>query len=190
MAPILDKSEGVVTRLESLESPSSAHSDPQKATEQEIGVDLKPFRFCLDAGSGQVDVVTCINDEKVHVQISASGDTADIIPWRTGALVDRLVDDLADMWLGAVIQTVHPGHVYDIVYADTGILEKFVEGDELRGRQVPFQLGQEFWEHVVNFAGMGVLLCAVQQVERAAHRAVTRNDQVLWSILYHFNFGR
>lgn len=109
--------------------------------------------------------------------------------WQPGALVDRLVDDFADMWAGAVVQAAHPGDVYDIIYVDTGVMEASVDGDELRDRQVPFQLGREFWELIGSFVSDGVQLCAVEQVERTSHKALAPDEQVLWSVLYHCNFG-
>ncbi|CAE7362483.1 unnamed protein product [Symbiodinium natans] len=94
------------------------------------------------------------------------------------------------MWIGAVIQAVHPGDLYDIVYVDTGALELNVEADELRRRCVPCPLGMELWELLCSFASNGTELCALSRVERAARAAAERDAQVLWSILYHSNFGR
>ncbi|CAE7315395.1 unnamed protein product, partial [Symbiodinium necroappetens] len=110
--------------------------------------------------------------------------------WHVGEQVDRLVDDFADMWIGAVVQAVRHGGLYDIVYVDTGAVETNVEAEELRRRCVPCPLGSELWELLCTFASDGPELCAYSRVERASRAAAEREGQVLWSILYHSNFGR
>eukprot|EP00439_Symbiodinium_sp_Y106_P008275 s5623_g1.t1 len=110
--------------------------------------------------------------------------------WHVGDQVDRLVDDFADMWIGAVVQFVRPGGLYDIVYVDTGAVETNVEAEELRCRCVPCPLGSELWELLCTFASDGPELCAYSRVERVSRAAAERHGQVLWSILYHSNFGR
>lgn len=109
--------------------------------------------------------------------------------WQPGALVDKLVDDFSGIWTGAVVQAVRPGNIYDILYVDTGVMEKHVDGEELRSRQTPFQLGYEFWEITSRFVGDGLLLCALEQVEKASRSAISHHVQALWSVLYHCNFG-
>eukprot|EP00928_Gymnodinium_smaydae_P004533 TRINITY_DN11535_c0_g2_i1.p1 TRINITY_DN11535_c0_g2~~TRINITY_DN11535_c0_g2_i1.p1 ORF type:complete len:379 (-),score=37.47 TRINITY_DN11535_c0_g2_i1:133-1269(-) len=109
--------------------------------------------------------------------------------WEPGALVDRLVDDYAGIWTGAIVKAVRSGNLYDIVYVDTGVQEECVEWDELRDRKPPFQLGREFWVILCRFVLDGELLCALEQVERASFLAVSREAQALWSVLYHCRFG-
>eukprot|EP00929_Paragymnodinium_shiwhaense_P103495 TRINITY_DN6703_c0_g1_i2.p1 TRINITY_DN6703_c0_g1~~TRINITY_DN6703_c0_g1_i2.p1 ORF type:complete len:155 (-),score=16.24 TRINITY_DN6703_c0_g1_i2:573-1037(-) len=115
--------------------------------------------------------------------------------WAVGDQVERLLDDMTDIWMGAVIVAAHEqgrsGSVeYDIRYADDGALEKNVESSELRRRTAPLDLPAEVWE----LTGACLLdkmdLCNFEAISRAPSVATTRHGSLWWCTAFHARFGR
>lgn len=112
--------------------------------------------------------------------------------WPLGAAVERLLDDVSDIWLGAVVVRAHRGCAYDIVYVDDGALEENVEAAELRCRRQPFDPPAEVWTKACSFLcspqSLGAIEC-VAQVPRSA--AIIPDDAELWwCIAYHWRYYR
>lgn len=116
--------------------------------------------------------------------------SAGVSAWQPGDLVDRLVDDMGDIWTGAIIRATYPGDLYDIEYEDTDAVEQGVEGAELRRRQPAFLLDAEFWARTCEYICDGRTLSAVEQVERSARSAVVFEASTLWSVCYHCMLGK
>merc|ERR1712100_394151 len=73
--------------------------------------------------------------------------------WAAGDPVERLLDDISDIWAGAVVLHVRGEGLFDISYADDGSVECGVEGSELRPRKVRLDMPAEMWQ------GVGSCLC-------------------------------
>lgn len=110
--------------------------------------------------------------------------------WRPGMQVDRLLDDVSDIWAGAVVRACHPGDLYDIVYLEDDILERDVEGDELRRRYVECDLPEEVWIRLGHYFDEPLTLCALESVAQQPGIAASQAAPAWWSAAYHHRFGR
>jgi hypothetical protein len=111
--------------------------------------------------------------------------------WSPGDPVERLLDDISDIWAGAVVVLVHKqSHHYDISYADDGTIECGVEESELRPRQVRLDMPAEVWESVGNCLYDCRDLCTFEQIALASRSAMRRNSELWWCAAFHQRFGR
>eukprot|EP00931_Biecheleriopsis_adriatica_P035303 TRINITY_DN20314_c0_g1_i2.p1 TRINITY_DN20314_c0_g1~~TRINITY_DN20314_c0_g1_i2.p1 ORF type:complete len:309 (-),score=49.07 TRINITY_DN20314_c0_g1_i2:12-938(-) len=134
----------------------------------ELGVHVSELR-CLDAQSA--------SDER----------------WPVGAAVERLMDDVSDIWLGAVVEAVHTDDTYDVIYVDDGTLEKGVETAELRRRRQPFDPPLEVWAKTCLFLCEPRALGAVECVARGARLAATTDQsevELWWCVAFHWHYLR
>lgn len=108
--------------------------------------------------------------------------------WPVNAQVERLLDDVSDIWIGAIITVAYPGDVYDITYIDDGTLETDVDGCELRGRSL--SLPGDIWSRTCSFLSDPMVLCFVEESSTEARRTLVEYAEELWCVAYHCRFGR
>lgn len=113
-----------------------------------------------------------------------------VVQWTPGDWVERLLDDISDIWTGAVVIAAHGGDIYDVEYADDNSVERGVEGSELRARKTRLDLPAEVWECVGGCLLGKADLCTFETVARAACAATKREGQRWWCVTYHDRFGR
>mmetsp|Transcript_13088 Transcript_13088/g.24088 ORF Transcript_13088/g.24088 Transcript_13088/m.24088 type:complete len:299 (-) Transcript_13088:134-1030(-) len=110
--------------------------------------------------------------------------------WKLGAAVERLLDDISNIWLGAEVIAVHDGDSYDICFVDDGSKEYDVEGCELRARKVRLEMPIEVWESVGSCLHDKQDLCTFQALARTPATASDRQACAWWCTSYHHRFGR
>lgn len=111
--------------------------------------------------------------------------------WPPGSKVERLLDDVSDIWTRATVLASHDGDLYDLEYLDDGTVECAVEGDELRhivGGASDFP--DDLWEHAGCYLGSKEDLAAFERIARAPREAAVQCAQEWWCAAYHANFGR
>eukprot|EP00929_Paragymnodinium_shiwhaense_P103970 TRINITY_DN67884_c0_g1_i1.p1 TRINITY_DN67884_c0_g1~~TRINITY_DN67884_c0_g1_i1.p1 ORF type:complete len:370 (-),score=56.29 TRINITY_DN67884_c0_g1_i1:105-1166(-) len=126
--------------------------------------------------------------EDVAEAQAPSGPSLPLPRWHVGALVERVIDDVSDIWTGAVVTAVD-GDCYDIQYADTSATERGVEEDELRDRSPQMLFTAEMWSLTVACVRDAQTLCALECVETGARGASVRAARDVWSVAYHCKFG-
>lgn len=121
-----------------------------------------------------------LNHDHVHVQ------------WVPGDQVERLLDDVSDIWVGAVVLRQSSGRdeLYDVQYVDNGSIEHDVELQELRPRKVRLDLPVEVWTAVGVCLHEKQDLSTFEALGRAAAAAMKQKAQVWWCTAYHERFGR
>eukprot|EP00440_Ansanella_granifera_P014998 gb/GFBE01016302.1/.p1 GENE.gb/GFBE01016302.1/~~gb/GFBE01016302.1/.p1 ORF type:complete len:324 (+),score=63.67 gb/GFBE01016302.1/:1-972(+) len=115
--------------------------------------------------------------------------------WSLGDPVERLLDDVSDIWAGATVVAVHAGdgdgpELYDVAYADNGSVEHEVEGQELRARKVRLDLPSEIWESVGACFFEKQDIASFEALSRNPAAAVREKASLWWSVAYHERFGR
>eukprot|EP00929_Paragymnodinium_shiwhaense_P025893 TRINITY_DN15549_c0_g1_i3.p1 TRINITY_DN15549_c0_g1~~TRINITY_DN15549_c0_g1_i3.p1 ORF type:complete len:357 (+),score=98.49 TRINITY_DN15549_c0_g1_i3:102-1172(+) len=110
--------------------------------------------------------------------------------WLPGEEVERLLDDITDIWLGAEIVSVRDDGMYDIKYVDNGSVETAVEECELRRRKFRLDFPAEVWEHMGACLHQKLDLCGFEVVARATSAASQRKGENWWCAAYHERFGR
>jgi len=115
--------------------------------------------------------------------------------WAPGDLVERLLDDISDIWVGATVVAFR-GHdtegneLYDVAYCDNGSIEQDVEGQDLRPRNLQLDMLPEVWECVGGCFREKQDLAALESLARNAQVASRKNASSWWSTAYHHRFGR
>jgi len=107
-----------------------------------------------------------------------------------GDMVERLLDDVSDIWSGAVILIAHPGDLYDVEYVDDHTVERNIEAVELRARTQELNMPAEVWEQTGCYLQDREDLCAFECLARAAQVAAKRSADGWWRAAYHSKFGR
>lgn len=107
-----------------------------------------------------------------------------------GDVVERLLDDVSDIWSGAVVLAVHPGGLYDVKYVDDHTVERSIEAVELRTRSQELNLPAEVWQQTGCYLNYREELCAFECLSRAAHVASQRAADGWWCAAYHTKFGQ
>jgi len=110
--------------------------------------------------------------------------------WQPGSPVERLLDEMSDIWMGAVVCSVRSGDLYDIEYVDDGSRECEVEGCELRPRRTRLDLPSEVWERVGSCLHDKRDLCTFEALARMPCEAARQESQLWWCTSYHERFGR
>mmetsp|Transcript_67458 Transcript_67458/g.208701 ORF Transcript_67458/g.208701 Transcript_67458/m.208701 type:complete len:249 (+) Transcript_67458:87-833(+) len=110
--------------------------------------------------------------------------------WAPGALVERLLDDISDIWAGATVLAAREGDLYDVQYADDQAVERGVEACELRARTVELNLPADVWVRAGGCLGDKFDLCALDSLARSPHAAAQRAAQAWWCVAFHQRFGR
>lgn len=110
--------------------------------------------------------------------------------WKPGALVERLLDDVSDIWAGATVIASHEGDLYDVKYADDQAIEHNVEASELRRRTVELNLPIDIWVRTGCCLSDKLDLCAVDRLARSPHAAAQHAEQAWWCVAFHQRFGR
>merc|ERR1719215_2453988 len=112
------------------------------------------------------------------------------VAWRVGDQVERLLDDISDIWAAAVVcATCEPG-LYDVRYIDNGSIEQGVESSEMRSRRTHVHLPDDVWERASAFSGNHGTLCAVEGLARGPRLAAVGQADVIWCAAYHYRFDR
>lgn len=109
--------------------------------------------------------------------------------WREGDLVERLLDDVSDIWAGATILGSTPDGLYTLAYADNGSIEHEVEGCELRERKMRMDLPIEAWVFVGACLVEKEDLCTFEAVARGTREAHRQHGQDWWCVSYHAHLG-
>ncbi|CAE8710353.1 unnamed protein product [Polarella glacialis] len=132
-----------------------------------------------------------------EVQTSAKSDPDPLLRWAPGDLVERLLDDVSDIWSGAIIVKASNRcllqssiELYDITYADNGSLERDVEVEELRPRKVACDMPSEVWTFVGGCLGEKQDLVAFEALSRNPGTAAREKAHLWWCSVYHRRFGR
>ncbi|CAE8613053.1 unnamed protein product [Polarella glacialis] len=134
-----------------------------------------------------------------HVQTLAKSDPDPLLRWveAPGDLVERLLDDVSDIWSGAIIVKASNRcllqssiELYDITYADNGSLERDVEVEELRPRKVACDMPSEVWTFVGGCLGEKQDLVAFEALSRNPGTAAREKAHLWWCSVYHRRFGR
>mmetsp|Transcript_34137 Transcript_34137/g.98286 ORF Transcript_34137/g.98286 Transcript_34137/m.98286 type:complete len:227 (+) Transcript_34137:104-784(+) len=115
---------------------------------------------------------------------------ADGALWPPGAMVERLLDDISDIWAGATVLAAYEGGLYDVQYADDQTVELGVEASELRRRTVEMDLPTEVWVRAGCCLSDKLDLCALDCLVRSAHVAAQHAEQAWWCVAFHERFGR
>jgi len=110
--------------------------------------------------------------------------------WPVGALVERLLDDISDIWVGAEVLRCNDDGLYDVTYSDNGSVERKVDGSEIRARKARLDLPPEVWT--------GIGQCFFQKRDLATFETITRSTRAVslgekqrwWCRAYHERFGR
>eukprot|EP00927_Polykrikos_kofoidii_P084798 TRINITY_DN9037_c1_g3_i1.p1 TRINITY_DN9037_c1_g3~~TRINITY_DN9037_c1_g3_i1.p1 ORF type:complete len:240 (+),score=16.79 TRINITY_DN9037_c1_g3_i1:39-758(+) len=110
--------------------------------------------------------------------------------WAPGDLVDRLLDDVSDIWVGAVVRCAYPGELYDIVYTDGSDVESGVEGCELRERPEQFSVPGHVWVLLGDFALDPQTLCAIESLARWHRNTAAVASSSWWCSAFHHRLGR
>jgi len=110
--------------------------------------------------------------------------------WAPGSLVERLLDDISDIWVGAVVVAAREGGLYDVEYPDDGSRERDGDGHELRPRNFRMDLPAEVWAYVGLCLYEKADLCAFEALARMPLAASRREAAVLWCTAYHERFSR
>eukprot|EP00928_Gymnodinium_smaydae_P006674 TRINITY_DN12378_c0_g1_i1.p1 TRINITY_DN12378_c0_g1~~TRINITY_DN12378_c0_g1_i1.p1 ORF type:complete len:236 (-),score=35.44 TRINITY_DN12378_c0_g1_i1:94-801(-) len=110
--------------------------------------------------------------------------------WSVGSEVERLLDDVSDIWIAAVVEVVHASGSYDIRYVDDGIVEENVEVDELRSRTPTIDLPPEAWACIAASLQDIQSVCALESVAVVPSKAAKSESQSWWCSAYHLEFGR
>uniref|UniRef100_A0A6T0Y0U4 Uncharacterized protein n=1 Tax=Alexandrium monilatum TaxID=311494 RepID=A0A6T0Y0U4_9DINO len=110
--------------------------------------------------------------------------------WAPGSLVERLLDDVSDIWAGATVLAAREGDLYDVQYADDQAVEHDVEGCELRKRTVELNMPADVWVRTGSCLSDKLDLCAVDCLARSPHTAAQRAQQAWWCVAFHQRFGR
>lgn len=111
--------------------------------------------------------------------------------WAKGAPVERLLDDVSDIWIGAVIQATCGDGIYDVQYLDDNSVEQGVQADELRTRRLDDSIfPDELWERAGSCLRSKEDLCAFQCIARGPRAAAVRWAEQWWCAAYHEAFGR
>lgn len=111
------------------------------------------------------------------------------LEWRPGAAVERLLDDISNIWIGAIVRSVLSDEMYEIEYLD-GELESGVDGEELRPRRMRLDLPVEVWASVGSCVRGTKDLCAFEQISLASRVCALRGAELWWCIAYHERFRR
>jgi len=109
--------------------------------------------------------------------------------WRPGELVERLLDDISDIWAGASVVASTPTG-YLVRYDDDGSLEHDVDGQELRPRQACLDLPVDVWISIGTCMDTAEDLCSFEVITLASCQAMRRHSQTWWCCAYHHRFGR
>eukprot|EP00747_Dinoflagellata_sp_TGD_P083288 gnl/TRDRNA2_/TRDRNA2_162045_c0_seq5.p1 gnl/TRDRNA2_/TRDRNA2_162045_c0~~gnl/TRDRNA2_/TRDRNA2_162045_c0_seq5.p1 ORF type:complete len:194 (+),score=22.24 gnl/TRDRNA2_/TRDRNA2_162045_c0_seq5:43-624(+) len=110
--------------------------------------------------------------------------------WQAGDPVERLLDDVSDIWVGAVVLAVRGPELYDIQFADDGSLERNVEGSELRVRSLRLELPEEVWARAGAYLCSPYELCTFECIGRGPRAVARRDAQAWWCAAFHNRFGR
>lgn len=105
-------------------------------------------------------------------------------------LVERLLDDISDIWVGASIVEDDGDGLYTICYEDNGSLESEVCDQELRPRQMRLDFPAEVWSAIGHCTYGKVDLCSFEVLVKGAHDASKINSSIWWCVAYHDRFGR
>lgn len=126
-----------------------------------------------------------VADTKMAVVPAAAAPT-----WRPGDLVERLLDDVSDIWAGAMVMGSSAGGLFSVRYEDNGSVEEEVEGQELRTRKMRLNLPVEAWVYIGGCLFEKTDLCAFETITPGAREAQRWRGQGWWCIAYHERFGR
>jgi len=110
--------------------------------------------------------------------------------WTGGSTVERLLDDVSNIWVGAIVVCGYEGELYDVEYEADGSTEYGVEGCELRARSFRLDLPSEVWACVGCYFSEKHDLCSFEAVARAPFLASQQEAQGWWCTAYHQRFGR
>jgi len=144
------------------------------------------------SGSRGLEVATTLqiqNAPAIVETIQADGTEPYAPHWRPGELVERLLDDISDIWAGASVVAVTPTG-YSVQYDDDGKLEHDVDGEELRPRQACLDLPVDVWISIGTCMDTAEDLCSFEAITQASCQALRRHSQTWWCCAYHYRFGR
>lgn len=110
--------------------------------------------------------------------------------WLLGADVERLMDDMSDIWLGARVVGLSDGGLYSVEYADDGTIEHEVEGSELRPRKRRWDVPVEVWVCLGSCMSGKEELASFEAIGRLPRAASVSESQMWWCASYHDRFGR
>jgi len=110
--------------------------------------------------------------------------------WARGSTVERLLDDMSNIWVGAIVLCANGGELYDVEYEADGSIEYGVEGCELRARSFRLDLPTEIWCRVGCYFYEKQDLCSLEVLARASCLASQQEAQGWWCTAYHQRFGR
>lgn len=111
--------------------------------------------------------------------------------WAPGSAVERLLDDVSDIWVGAVVISRHAvGDLYDIEYVDDASREYEVESHELRPRKLRFDLPAEVWTCIGSNLHDHHDICSFETISRMPCAVSQREAQTWWCTAYHEQFRR
>lgn len=117
--------------------------------------------------------------------------TPQVGEWIPGDLVERLLDDVSDIWTGAVVREARlEVGLYDIEFCDDHRLEHGVEACELRGRKMSGDFPEELWQRTGQYLSNKRDLCALEMLARTSHAVAKRELQTWWCSAYHYSFNR
>jgi len=109
--------------------------------------------------------------------------------WCVGACVERLLDDVSDIWAGATVVGIDAGGLYSVAYADDGSVEHQVDGYELRPRKSRLEFPVEVWERIGSCMDGKLELTSFEVIVRRAREAAQEEAKVWWCSAYHDRFG-
>lgn len=110
--------------------------------------------------------------------------------WSVGTQVERVLDDVSDIWACAIVLEVHDGDIYDIKYVDDDVVETGVCSSELRSKTLQLDLPEDVWARAGSCLGDKLDLCAFERLGRGTRAAALREAQHWWCAAYHDRFGR
>mmetsp|Transcript_61564 Transcript_61564/g.178554 ORF Transcript_61564/g.178554 Transcript_61564/m.178554 type:complete len:278 (-) Transcript_61564:61-894(-) len=129
--------------------------------------------------------------DAAEVRSLVAGAAGPVFRWQVGELVERLLDDVSDIWAAAVVCNIYEGGLYDIRYTDDGRLEEGVDAAELRARRERRALPDEVWDRAGAYAaGSPGTVCAIEGLARGPRHAARLRGGFTWCLAYHDAFGR
>lgn len=110
--------------------------------------------------------------------------------WAAGCEVERILDDVSNIWIGAVVEAARENDSYCIRYTDNGSLEDGVESWELRARTPCIDIPAEAWACIGACLSESSTLCALEAVATLPFQVSRRETQSWWCTAYHLLFGK
>jgi len=114
---------------EIFESDSEVSPESIEAALETVDAIEASWEIRADVSTDEIEDEARLQDMRCPAQSQAQD-------WAVGNRVERILDDVSDIWAGATVVAIHDPrqNVYDIRYVDDGSVERRVEGHELRRR--------------------------------------------------------